>query len=88
MLIVDLSTYTKESTLNRKAYEQLRDHIRREYAGKYVALAHGNVVGVASTFDAARHLVEQLKPTPEYDLVFPASIEPDFDLVYDLVGSL
>jgi len=83
-----MATFTKESTLNRKAYEQLREHIRREYAGKYVALAHGKVVAAASTFDEARVLVERLESVPEYYLVFPAEVEPDFDLVYDLVGSI
>jgi hypothetical protein len=84
---VDMATFAKESALNRQAYEQLREQIRRDYAGKHVALAHGKVVGAASTFDAARALVERLEVVPEYYLVFPANVEPDFDLVYDLSGS-
>jgi hypothetical protein len=83
-----MATFAKESALNRQAYEQLREQIRRDYAGKHVALAHGKVVGAASTFDAARALVERLDVVPEYYLVFPASVEPDFDLVYDLSGSV
>ena len=83
-----MATFTKESAINRQAYEQLREHIRREYAGKYVALAHGKVVAAASTFDEARALVERLESVPEYYLVFPADVEPDFDLVYDLQGSV
>jgi hypothetical protein len=82
---MDLATYTRESTLNRQAYERLRQHIQRDCAGQYVALANGRVVGAARTFHEARNLVESLQPVPEYYLVFPASIEPDFDLVYDLV---
>jgi Family of unknown function (DUF5678) len=85
---VNMSTFRKESALNRQAYEQLREHIRREYAGKHVALAHGRVIGAASTFDEARTLVEQLEIVPEYYLVFPANGEPDFDIVYDLSGSV
>jgi hypothetical protein len=81
---VDLATFTRESTLNREAYAQLREDIRRECAGKYVALAGGQVVGAAPTFDEARALVQRLEPTPEYYLVFPADSEPDFDLIYDL----
>jgi hypothetical protein len=86
--IVDMATFTSESTLNRQAYVQLREHIRREHAGQYVALAHGKVIGAASTFDAASALVERLDIVPEYHLVFPANVEPDFDLVYDLAGSV
>ena len=85
---MDLATFTKESTLNRQAYERLRDHIQSEYTGKYVALAHGKVVGAADTFTAARDLVEKLEGVPEYYLIFPANAEPDFDLIYDLAGSV
>jgi len=63
---VDLATFTRESSLNRQAYGQLREHIQRDHAGKYVALAHGKVVGAAHTFDEARALVERLEPIPEY----------------------
>jgi hypothetical protein len=85
---MDMATYMKESALNRQAYERLRDHIRREYAGKHVALAHGKVVGAANTFDAARALVERLENVPEYYLVFPANVEPNFDYIYDLSGAV
>jgi len=84
---VNLATYQKESALNRRAYERLRDQIRRDYAGQYVALANGKVIGAAPSFAAARALVEHLDRVPEYFLVFPAHSEPDFDLVYDLAGS-
>jgi hypothetical protein len=86
--IVDMATFTKESALNRQAYEHLREYIRREYAGKHVALAHGRVIGAASTSYEARALVEQLEIVPEYYLVFPANVDPEFDLVYDLSGSV
>ena len=85
---MDMATYTKESALNRQAYQQLREHIQREYAGRHVALAHGKVVGAASTFEAARAAVQGLAVVPEYYLVFRAEAEPDFDLVYDLTGSV
>jgi hypothetical protein len=84
---VDLSTFTRESTLNRQAYGQLRETIQRVYPGQYVALAHGQLVGVAPTFDEARALMQRLEPAPEYYLVFPATVEPNFDLVYDLTES-
>jgi hypothetical protein len=84
---MDAATFSRESVLNRQAYESLRDRIRRDHAGQYVALAGGRVVGAAPTFDAARALINQLQPAPEYYLVFPADVEPDFGLVYDLAGS-
>jgi len=83
---VDAATFARESALNRQAYEAVRERIRRDHAGHYVALAGGRVVGAATTFDAARALVSQLEPAPEYYLVFPAEVEPDFGLVYDLAG--
>jgi hypothetical protein len=54
----------------------------------YVALACGKIIGAAATFDAARALVHQLRPVPEYYLVFPSDAEPDFGLIYDLAGSV
>jgi hypothetical protein len=84
---MDIATYTRESALNRDAYAQLREHIQDAYAGQYVALANGRVIGAASSFDAARDLVEHLDRVPEYYLVFPAHMEPDFDLIYDLSWS-
>ena len=81
---MDRQTFDREADLNRCAYESLREPIRRDYAGKYVALAQGRVVAVAPTFDEARAIVESLRPVPEYYLVFPAEMEPDFGLAYDL----
>jgi hypothetical protein len=85
---VDMAAFLKESALNRQAYEHLRERIRRDYAGQYVALAHGKVVGAASTFDATRAQVQRLETVPEYYLVFPADAQPAFALVYDLSGSV
>lgn len=85
---MDVATYTRESALNRRAYEQFREHIRQAYAGQYVALAEGRIIGTAGTFDEARALIDQLDPVPIYFVVFPAGGEPDFDLVYDLGGGL
>jgi hypothetical protein len=82
--LMDMATFQRESALNRQAYERLREHIRQEYAGKYVALARGKVFGAADTYDAACALVDSLDEVPEYYLVFPAEVEPSFDLVYDL----
>jgi hypothetical protein len=85
---MDLTTFTRESALNREAYERLRAVIQRDFAGQYVALAHGKIVGAAGSFDEARRLIESNQPVPEYFLIFPAEIEPDFGLVYDLSASV
>jgi hypothetical protein len=85
---MDIATYNRESALNRKAFDHHRARIRRDHAGQYVALAHGKMLGAAPTFDEAAALVNRLSPVPEYYLVFPADIEPDFDLAYDLAGSV
>jgi hypothetical protein len=85
---MDHATFVREAALNRQAYARLREQIQREHVGKYVALARGQVVGATNSFDGARALVEELDPMPEYYLVFPANSEPDFNLVYDLAGSV
>ena len=81
---MDMATFTRESALNREAYERMRAAIRRDFAGKYVALAHGKVIASAPTFEETRAMVERLPYKPDYFLVFRADIEPNFGLVYDL----
>lgn len=81
---MDRATFDREAAMNRQAYEGLREQIRKDYNGQYVALARGKVVAVAGSFDEARDLVERLQPVPEYYLVFPAELEPSFELAYDL----
>ena len=81
---MDMATFKRESALNRQAYAKLREQIRRDFSGQYVALACGKVVGAANTFDDARAIVERLDNVPEYYLVFPANEEPDFGLAYDV----
>jgi hypothetical protein len=81
---MDLATFERENARNRKAYEQLREQIRRDYAGQYVLFTDGKVIAVAPTVDGVREAIAQLRPVPEYYLVFAAEEEPSFDLVYDL----
>jgi hypothetical protein len=80
---MDLTTYERETAINRKAYDGLKDQIRRDYAGQYVALGLGRVLAVAPTFDETKAAVEQMQPAPEYFLIFPAEDDPPFELVYD-----
>jgi hypothetical protein len=75
--------FDEEFSLNRQAYEKLRDQIRRDYGHQYVALAFGRIVASAPTFDAASAAVSKLKPQPEHFVVFEADQEPMFDIIED-----
>jgi hypothetical protein len=79
---MDSATFERETALNQRAYEALRDHIRREHAGLYVALGEGKVLAVAASYDEAIAAVRRLQPAPEYFLVFPADEEPIFEPFY------
>ena len=63
----------------REAYEKLREQIRRDYAGNYVGIAEGRLIAVAPSFNEVRAAIENLKPEPEYFLIFPADEEPPFE---------
>jgi hypothetical protein len=80
---MDQATFDRETAINRKAYEALKDKIRTEHAGKYVALGSGRILAVAPTFDEIEAALEQLQDIPECYFVFPAEMEPHFELVYD-----
>jgi hypothetical protein len=71
--------FDKELELNRRAYADLRDQIRRDYAGKYVGLAFGRVMAAGDDFDAVTASMNSLDPPPACSLVFPAEDEPLFD---------
>jgi hypothetical protein len=77
--IMDQATFERESRLNREAYEKLREKIHRDCAGKYVGIAEGRLIAVAPSFDEVRAAIEDLKPEPEYFLIFPADEEPLFE---------
>ena len=76
---MDPETFDREQALNRSAYESLREQIRRDHAGRYVALGQGRVLAVADTYDRALAAVRQLRPAPDFFLVFPAEDEPAFE---------
>jgi hypothetical protein len=80
---MDRETFDRETALHRRVFEALRDQIQRVHAGKYVALAKGQLVVAAPTFEEARAAVECLSPAPEYYLIFPAEMEPAFELSRD-----
>jgi hypothetical protein len=76
---MDELTFERETALNREAWDRLREHVRREHAGRYVALGQGRILASATTYDEAKAAVEQLRPVPEFFLVFPADDEPAFE---------
>ena len=73
------TAFDQEMACNRQAYETMKDQIRRDYAGKYVAIAFGKIIAVSPDFDEASAAVDQLQPAPEHCVVFPAGEEPHFD---------
>lgn len=75
--------YEKELEANRHAYKGLREQIRRDYAGKFVALAFGRIIGVAGTCAELNSMIGQLRPAPRHVEVFPAEEEPLFDDILD-----
>jgi hypothetical protein len=76
---VDAVTFERETSVNRKAYERLREQIRRDHAGHYVALGQGRILATSATYDGAMAAVQQVQPVPEFYLVFYADEEPSFE---------
>lgn len=81
---MDRATFDRATALHRQVYEGLREQIQRDYAGKYVVLACGRLLVATETFDEAQAVVQNLRPVPEYALIFPAEMDPPFALAYDL----
>jgi hypothetical protein len=79
---MDPETFEREKILNEKAYAHLREQIRREHAGRYVALGLERVLTVADTYDEVKAVVQQLYPGLEFYLIFPADAEPCFEPYY------
>lgn len=80
---MDETAIEQEMAENRKAWERLREEIRRDYSGRFVALAFGRLIGVAGTYGDAVALVQQLEPVPKSFEVFLANDEPLFDMILD-----
>jgi hypothetical protein len=73
--------FDQELEENRKAYEALREKIRGEYAGQYVAMAFGRIIKVCPGFDEACAAIEELQPSPVHYLVFPGDNDPGFEII-------
>ncbi len=76
---MDDAAFEREMAVNRTAYEGLREQVRRDYAGQYVALAHGKIIAGGPNYDDVVAAVQKMSPLPEHYLVFPADEEPGFE---------
>lgn len=79
-----MTKFDEEMALNRQAYQALREQIRRDHAGQYVAIAFGKLIGVGPDFHTAKAALDRLCPPPEHALVFAAEEEPAFAIVDSL----
>ena len=76
---MDQATFDRQTAINQKAWERLRDLVHRDYTGQYVALGEGKILATAPGYDEVMAAVRRLQPVPEYLLVFPADDEPAFE---------
>lgn len=65
--------YEEEKRKNLDAYQSLKDEIRANYLGQYVAIADGRLVKVSPSFKEADEAVKSYR----HRLVFPAGEEPE-----------
>jgi hypothetical protein len=73
------SQFDAELEANRRAFQELREQIRRDHAGKYVGMAFGRIVAVDREYDTVVAMVDSMKPAPACSLVFAAEDDPLFD---------
>ncbi|MSQ27779.1 MAG: hypothetical protein EXR51_06545 [Dehalococcoidia bacterium] len=66
-----MPTYEEEESRNLAAYDDLKDMIRSQYRGQYVAIADGRIMCVAPTIEEARASVTGF----QHRLVFDAEAE-------------
>lgn len=75
--------FEQSIAINEQTYKQLRDEIRQNHAGEYVAMVDGKIITTAPTYDEALASVHRLDPMPECYFIFEADNEPIFDVVTD-----
>jgi hypothetical protein len=76
---MDAATFERETARNQQAFAALREQIRRNYVGRYVALGDGRILASAPTYDETLAAVQRLPSAPEYFLVFAAEDDPIFE---------
>jgi len=73
--------YEAELELNKRAFAEQRERIRRDYAGQYVAFAFGRVITTDPDLDKVLAAMNALDPQPEGGAVFRADEEPVFEVI-------
>jgi hypothetical protein len=81
--LVSTTQFDQEMACNREVYERLKEQIRHDFAGQYVAIAFGKIIAISPNFDEAKTAVDRLQPAPAHCVVFPAEDEPHFEPVED-----
>jgi hypothetical protein len=81
--VTDEAAFERELAVDQAAYEAMKEQLHRDYAGQYVAIAHGRLVAVTATLEEAEAAIDQLEPPPQHFLIFPADEEPAFGEVFD-----
>lgn len=56
----------EERALNNRAYEAMREELERDYRGKCVVIAYGQLQGAGDTFEEVKHLA----PDAHHRLIF------------------
>jgi hypothetical protein len=79
---MEQNKFEEEMALNRRAYEQLKEELVRNYAGQDVAIAFGRLIAASPSFDEAVAAVDRLQPPAEHCAVFLAGEEPHMEPYY------
>jgi hypothetical protein len=75
--------YQAELDLNKRAFAEQREQIRRDYAGQWVGFAFGRVITADADEEKVVAAMEALDPQPEASAVFRAEEEPVFEVLED-----
>jgi hypothetical protein len=81
-----LRKYEAELELNKRAFSEQREQIRRDYAGQWIGFAFGRVIAADSDLDKVAEALNALDPQPISACGFRAEDDPAFEVV-DSVSS-
>ncbi len=75
--------YQTELELNKRAFAEQREQIRRDYAGQWVGFAFGRVITADPDDEKVVAVINALDPQPEACAVFRAEEDPVFEVIED-----